>query len=99
MNQTRMDTPIYIQALQRASKSPTIAHVVRLNLVCRWMKRKPSSLLYARIPGVLKVLVISDAAFRREDLSGLAMRGGIVCIAETRADDPGGRIQVMDFLV
>ena len=98
LNQTRMDISIYVQALQRNAKSPTVAHMSRLSCVIKWVKRKSMHLCYKPIPsGWLKLLVCSDAAFRREDTTGLAMRGSIIALAEDRGADPGGICNVVDF--
>jgi Reverse transcriptase (RNA-dependent DNA polymerase) len=84
--QTRADVAIYIQALQRASKSPTQEHLWRVNKVLKWVKRRPSCLLFKKLQPPLRVLVLSDAAFRKEDSTGLAMRGAFVLLCE----DGGG---------
>ena len=97
LSQTRLDTAIFVQALQRAAQKPLVAHLIRINTVTKWVRRKPSTLLYSRLEGPLKIGAISDAAFRREDKSGLAMRGAIVALCERHADQPGGRIQIIDF--
>ena len=96
--QTRMDCAIYIQALQRAAKAPTIAHLLRLNAVIKWCKRKPCFLKYVKLlTPTLKVLCCNDAAFRREDATGLAMRGSIIGLAEDHVVHPGGSVNTLDF--
>ena len=97
LSQTRLDMCIYVQALQRAAQSPTVGHLQRLNCVVKWVRRKPAYLHYRQLSGPIKVAVISDAAFRREDKTGLAMRGCIIALAETHASHPGGHIQIIDF--
>ena len=98
LNQTRMDIAIYVQALQRNAKAPTAAHMSRLSCVIKWVKRKPMHMCYKRIPSAwMKLLVCSDAAFRREDKSGLAMRGSIIALSEDRGTNPGGVCNVIDF--
>jgi hypothetical protein len=96
--QTRADIAIYVCALQRAAKAPTVEHMKRLNQVVRWIKRTPSALVYRKLNGQLKLLVISDSAFKREDKSGLAMRGALICIAEQKyADNPGGNLHIIEY--
>jgi Reverse transcriptase (RNA-dependent DNA polymerase)/Integrase core domain len=95
--QTRPDVAIFIQALQRHSKKPSYNDLLKLNRVCKWVKRRPMHLKYERLEGPVKILVISDSAFRREDESGLAMRGALVCIAEDQPGNPGGRIHILEF--
>jgi hypothetical protein len=96
--QTRMDCAIYIQALQRAAKAPTVAHLLRLNAVIKWCKRKPCFLKYVKLlTPFFKVLCCNDAAFRREDATGLAMRGSIIGLAEDHVEQPGGLVNTLDF--
>jgi len=96
--QTRLDVAVYIQALQRNAKRPTVAHIMRLNAVIRWCKRKPSFLRYCFLATEwFKILVCNDAAFRREDLSGLAMRGSIIAWAEDRGTNPSCYCNIVDF--
>jgi hypothetical protein len=96
--QTRMDVAIYIQALQRNAKKPTVSHMLRLCCVIKWCKRKPCYLRYCFLPSdYFKVLVCNDAAFRREDSSGLAMRGSIIAWAEDRGSDPSCLCNTIDF--
>ena len=96
--QTRADCAIYIQALQRATKHATISHLLRLNTVIRWCRRKAVHLafVYLQTPE-LKIMIVSDAAFRREDSNGLAMRGALISIAENHPDNPGGRANTVEF--
>jgi hypothetical protein len=97
LSQSRQDVCIYVQALQRAAKAPTIGNLLRLNLVTKWVRRKKSTLLYQQLLGAIKILALSDAAFRREDRTGLAMKGSIVALCEQHHDHPGGRLQLVDF--
>ena len=78
MLQTRGDISIYVQALQRASKAPTKEHLWRLNRVVKWTKRKHTGLRYRHVPQPWRVQVLSDSAFRKEDSTGLAMRGALI---------------------
>ena len=96
--QTRTDVAIYIQALQRATKQATVSHLLRLSCVIKWCRRKPTHLTFVHLrTPTLKVLIISDAAFRREDVSGLAMRGAIISIGENHRDHPGGLSNVIEY--
>lgn len=96
--QTRADCAIYIQALQRATKKATVSHMMRLNTVIRWCRRKPIHLAFVHLgTPELKILVVSDAAFRREDNSGLAMRGALIAIAEDHPGDPGGKANTVEY--
>ena len=44
-------------------------------------------------------MIISDSAFRKEDSTGLAMRGAILALAEMSSSpsSPGGKFHVIDF--
>ena len=97
LSQTRADIAIYVQALQRNAKSPRVEHLLRLNKVCKWVKRKPSSIRYEKLELPVKALAISDSAFRKEDRSGLAMRGAFVAIAEQKSVTPGGKFHIIEF--
>jgi hypothetical protein len=97
LSQSRLDVAIYVQALQRAAKSPNIGNLLRLNLVTKWVRRKKSTLWYRQLKGILKILALSDAAFRREDRTGLAMKGSIVALCEQHLSHPGGLLQIIDF--
>ena len=99
MAQTRIDVLVHIQSLQRATKSPTIGHLIRLNIVIKWIKRKPLHIKYHRLqtPNLI-TLVINDAAFRREDSTGLAMRGSLIALAEDRPQLRGTiRLMLVDY--
>ena len=96
--QTRLDVAVYVQALQRNAKRPTVAHLMRLSTVVRWCKRKPSFLRYCFLAtDWFKILVCNDAAFRREDSSGLAMRGSIIAWSEDRGTNPSCYCNTIDF--
>ena len=94
---TRLDVCIYTQALQRAAQKPTIANLLRLNTVVRWVRRNPSFLHFQKLIGPVKIMVISDAAFRRVDISSLAMKGAIVALCENHEKHPGGRLQIIEY--
>lgn len=106
--QTRQDVCIYVCALQRCAKAPTTENILRLNKVCRWVRRIPSFIRYECLVGPVKILTIADSAFRKEDASGLAMKGAIIGIAEHRDStvatgtgkptcDPGGRLHAIEW--
>jgi hypothetical protein len=98
LTQTRMDLCVYIQSLQRASHAPNIGHLLRVNRVTRWAKRKPVHLQYNKLPGnSFRVSCISDAAFRREDETGLALRGAIIGVTNLQPGDPGGVIHFIEW--
>jgi hypothetical protein len=97
MVQTRLDICVYICALQRAAKSPQAQHALRLVKVCKWIKRKSSQLLYKKLRTPTRISVASDAAFRKEDVKGLAMRGAVIMITEHDDSQPGGNCHILEW--
>ena len=95
--QTRMDVAIYVCSLQRAAKKPKVEHAVRLNKVLKWCRRKEAFITYKQLEPPCRLLSISDSAFRKEDKTGLAMRGAIIAVAS--AKDPGlsGLMHVIEY--
>ena len=100
LSQTRSDIMIYVQSLQRDAKSPRVEHLLRLNKITKWVRRKPCSIRYELLQSPVKTCAISDSAFRKEDKSGLAMRGAVVCICEQSCalpSTPGGKFHAIEF--
>eukprot|EP00959_Pyramimonas_sp_CCMP1952_P179952 3763107-Pyramimonas_sp.AAC.1 len=48
-------------------KAPTITDVINLNRVLKWVKRMPCVIRFEKLLPPLRVLVISDSAFKREN--------------------------------
>ena len=96
--QTRPEICVYVQALQRVNHSPTLGAIVKLNTLTKWVKRKQVHVLYQQLQtSRLRIIAISDAAYRREDQSGLAMRGAMICLAELHPDHPGGLLHPVEW--
>ena len=96
---TRPDMAVYVQALQRHAAAPRIIDCKRLNTVVRCIQRQRIGIWYRRIPGELKLVVFSDAAFKTqpEESSGLALRGCTIWLTSTTgggltAADGGGQL-------
>ena len=96
LSQARLDLSIYICALQRAAKAPRAEHAFRLNKVCKWARRKKCGLLYRKVKTPIRVVTVSDAAFRKEDAQGLAIRGAVT-VSSQDSDTPGGDFMVVEF--
>ena len=64
--QTRSDICIYVGALQRVATRATTGHVLKLNQLVRWVRKQDCFLFFKPLKPPLKVVVISDAAFRKE---------------------------------
>lgn len=97
LTQTRMDVCIYVCALQRAAKAPRTEHAHRLQKVAKWVRRVHAQLTYKKFANPARVITISDSAFRKESLTGLAIRGAITGIGECRDESPGGVLHVIDW--
>lgn len=95
--QTRLDIAIYVCALQRAASKATTGHVLKLNKITKWVRRKKFSLTYPKLQGPCKLLTISDSAFKTEPDSALAMRGAILGICEDRPNEVGGTVHVLEY--
>ena len=96
-SQTRMDVAVFICSLQRAAKKPLIEHGIRLNRVAKWVKRKPAFLTYRKLATPCRTLAVSDSAFRKEDVKGLAMRGAIIGVSTMQEETPAGLFHVLEF--
>lgn len=99
LTQTRLDICVYVVALQRAAKSPSAEHAIRLNRVAKWVKRKDSCLVFCVLLNPIRIVAISDSAFRKEDAVGLAIRGAIIALVDALfgADALGGAVHVLEF--
>ena len=97
--QTRCDIAIYVVALQRAAKRATVGHLLKLNKLARWVRRRKYALVYKPIKAPLKLLNITDAAFKTEPNSCLAMRGAVIGISEVRegTQNRGGIFHIIEF--
>ena len=68
--------------------------VAQQRVLQQWDQLRPQ-----RLEGHVRLVMVGDAAFRREpDDQGLAMWGAFVLMVEPEsADSPGGRCNVLDF--
>ena len=97
---TRVDIAVYVAALQRVSKAPTVLHVKRLNAVVRWAQRNPKSLWYHKLPLPVQLLTMGDSAFKRDDSdnTGHAMKGGMFMLHGALAGSVvSGPIQLLEY--
>eukprot|EP00971_Amphidinium_carterae_P351893 6492325-Amphidinium_carterae.1 len=97
LTQTRMDICVYVCALQRVAHCPLIAHAKQLNRLVKHIRRKVAPLVFQHMSGPMRVQVISDSAFRKEDSSGLAMRGAVIGLCMHHHESPGGVFHVLEF--
>ena len=90
MTLTRLDLCVFVCALQRHQHKPTVEHVQRLNKLLRWIQRNPRKLRYPPLHSQehlfmadsaknkhTELLIISDAAFKKEEDKGHVLRGAL----------------------
>ena len=87
---TRADVTIYVVALQRLQEAQVMwKHVKALNVIVRRMQGKPLSLTYRFLGLRTQFVVFTDAAFKKEETTGHALKGtAIVRIAYVNPTDP-----------
>ena len=100
---TRAEACVYIQALQRHNHCPTVAECRRLNLVLRYIRKVQSGVLFRHIRHPLKLVGMSDAAFKAQpdEGSGLALRGLITLLMDEDKEGPSsksGTVHLLDWL-
>jgi hypothetical protein len=91
--QTRADAAVYISALQRVMDKPAAKHVLSINRVLKYMKRKPLITIFRAVDAPWRLAVISDAAFQSKDQDCLAMRSGIIALVGNK-DATVGKMQM-----
>ena len=76
---------IYVAYLQRQTKSPNMGHIRRANRLLRWLRRhsKRLGVWFRRLRAPIRVMTLSDSAFKAQDFQGLVMRGCIVLLVES----------------
>ena len=72
---TQLWAIVYIVSLQRVASAPRHEHCVRLNKLVRMVKAQPAETIFRNMACQKKLIVHSDASFRRESDKGYAMRG------------------------
>ena len=83
---------IYVADLQRQAKSPNLGHIRRANRLLRWVRRNLNKLgvYFRRLRAPLRVVTLSDSAFKAQDYQGLVMRGCVILLAEDTPAPAGG---------
>ena len=74
---------IYVAYLQRQCQAPTIGHVRKANRLLRWIRNNKQRLgiWFRRLKPPLRVVTLSDSAFKAQDYQGLVMRGCAIPLA------------------
>ena len=80
---------IYVAYLQRHTKEPTVGHVRQANRLLLWIRKnlKRLGLRYRPLRGPLRLITLSDSAFKAMDTQGLVMRGCVILLAEAGNGD------------
>ena len=75
---------VYVAFLQRHGQAPTYGHARLANRLLAWIvkNRERLSLVYRRLKGPLRLITLSDSAFKAQDTQGLVMRGCVIMLAE-----------------
>ena len=94
---TRHDVAVYCGPLLRAQQTPHVKHVIMLNRVVKWIRRKSCVITFVILIPPLKVLVVSDSAFKRQDESPVACRGSMLVLGTDSGENPGGDLHVIDY--
>jgi len=90
---------VYISYLQRHLKSPKVRHLKEANRVLRYVKKHPGRLVYKRLQGKLRFVVISDSAFHAGEHDGLAIRGAFFVLMDGNGKTtPGGNGSIVDYV-
>ena len=76
---------------ERQTKAPLMGHVRKANGLLRWKRRNCARLgvWFRRLHGPLRLVTISDSAFKAQDYQGVVMRGCVIILAEARATNGG----------
>ena len=69
---------------QRQTQAPTLGHVRKANRLLRWIRSHKARLgvWFKRLKPPLRVVTLSDSAFKAQDYQGLVMRGCVIILAE-----------------
>jgi len=92
---TRIDTVVFVSALQRHTSKPQVIHIKRLNKLLAWIQKNPKKLVYRRLggesstaePTETHLKAISDAAYKKETDDGYSLRGAVFAISEGKLSD------------
>ena len=94
---TRAEIGIFVEALQRVAKTPKYIGTKRLNTVLRFMKKHPMETIFKKLTGPLKIVAVSDSAFKRQDESPLACRGSMTFLCTSNNSELGGYVHILDY--
>ena len=80
---------VYVAFLQRHTKAPNLGHVRSANRLLLWIRKNLTRLgvRYRRLQEPLRLIALSDSAFKAQDYDGLVMRGCVIMLAEAVTDE------------
>ena len=78
---------IYVSYLQRHTQAPTLKHVRDANRLLKWVRKnlKQLGIRFKRLKEPVRLVALSDSAFKAQDYEGLVMRGCVIFLAEAPA--------------
>jgi len=90
LTQTMIAISVYVAALQRSAKAPTINDIRNLNRLLRWIRTNKEKLgiRYKYLAPPWRLAVVSDSAFQALEYEGLAMRGCLIMMISATAPLP-----------
>lgn len=97
LTQTRPDICVYVCAMRRVAAKPQVEHLIRMNRVLKWCKRKQCHLHFAVLSRPFRVVTVSDSAFKKEEDTGHAMRGAMILLSSDKEPGPGGKSHIVEF--
>ena len=84
---TRADISVYVVFLQRQTEKTTnFRHVKMLNIVIHRIQSDPVAITYRYLGKETYFLVFSDAAFKKEETTGHALKGTLILRVSTTAN-------------
>ena len=80
LTQLRADIAVYVVALQRRMIEPTLIHVKRCNRILSHCKRHRRHLRHVRVAGNLRIVGVSDSAYKVEEDATNALVGHFILL-------------------
>eukprot|EP00973_Karenia_brevis_P039003 5385281-Karenia_brevis.AAC.1 len=94
--QVYVEVAVYVHALQRHLKQPLLEHAARANRIVLWARKNKSGILFSFMPPPYRLLCVTDAAFRKEEPDGLAVKGALIMICGGPVCKLGGKINFLE---
>eukprot|EP00971_Amphidinium_carterae_P176268 3494277-Amphidinium_carterae.1 len=73
---------------------PLMKHARDLNLLVRWLKRKPIAMQFKALEDQSTLWCLADSAFQAREHDGLAVKA---CVLLLGGSKPGGPVQIVDW--